>query len=207
MVLDKFVYDSDKKTGPDHPRSDQGRLPLHHRRRLQAHLPDPHAQRFDHRARHHLRCLHFARRQRLAAAARRRHRGDRRRRTSATCSIGRASSSVSTATGRSASRSTGGYARPRCRRSSTLPSRSSAHTPQIEPVPTTTRDVIEQASFPRAEPKACVNAAKPKTQKAEITTTSRQEEEKAPGFERRRQLRSAAAQDVKRKPKYEEAGR
>jgi hypothetical protein len=42
-----------------------------------------------------------------------------------------------------------------------------AETPQIEPVPTTTRDAVIEASFPDADPKACANASKPKTRKAE----------------------------------------
>ncbi len=42
-----------------------------------------------------------------------------------------------------------------------------SNTPQIEPVPATTRDAIEQASLPDAEPKVCLNLGKPKTQKAD----------------------------------------
>jgi hypothetical protein len=42
-----------------------------------------------------------------------------------------------------------------------------AKTPQIEPLPTTTRDGIVEASFPPAEDKACLSDKKPKTQKAE----------------------------------------
>jgi hypothetical protein len=41
------------------------------------------------------------------------------------------------------------------------------NTPQIEPVPSTTRDEIEQASLPDEEPKACSNPGQPKTRKAE----------------------------------------
>ncbi len=39
--------------------------------------------------------------------------------------------------------------------------------PQIEPMPTTTRDGVVDASFPEAEAKPCTNTAKPKTQKAD----------------------------------------
>jgi hypothetical protein len=41
------------------------------------------------------------------------------------------------------------------------------NTPQIEPVPSTTRDEIEQASLPDEDPKACSNPGQPKTRKAE----------------------------------------
>jgi len=42
-----------------------------------------------------------------------------------------------------------------------------SNTPQIEPVPSMTRDDIEQASLPDAEPKKCSNPGLPKTQKAD----------------------------------------
>lgn len=42
-----------------------------------------------------------------------------------------------------------------------------AKAPQIDPVPLMTRDVIEQGSFPESEPKSCLNVGKPKTQKAD----------------------------------------
>lgn len=42
-----------------------------------------------------------------------------------------------------------------------------ANAPQIDPVPLMTRDVIEQGSFPEAELKTCLNVGKPKTQKAD----------------------------------------
>ena len=41
-----------------------------------------------------------------------------------------------------------------------------ATTPQIEPLPTTTRDGVIEAAFPESEPKACANTEKPKIQKA-----------------------------------------
>ena len=40
-------------------------------------------------------------------------------------------------------------------------------TPQIEPLPTTTRDGVIEAAFPESEPKACANTEKPKIQKAD----------------------------------------
>ena len=40
-------------------------------------------------------------------------------------------------------------------------------TPQIEPLPTTTRDGVLEAAFPESEPKACANTEKPKIQKAD----------------------------------------
>lgn len=42
-----------------------------------------------------------------------------------------------------------------------------AKTPQIEPLPSTTRDGVVEASFPPAEDKSCLNEKKPKTQKAD----------------------------------------
>jgi uncharacterized membrane protein YgcG len=39
-------------------------------------------------------------------------------------------------------------------------------TPQIEPLPTTTRAGVIEAAFPEAEPKTCANTEKPKIQKA-----------------------------------------
>jgi hypothetical protein len=39
-------------------------------------------------------------------------------------------------------------------------------TPQIEPLPTTTRTGVIEAAFPEADPKACANTEKPKIQKA-----------------------------------------
>src|SRR5688572_5948480 len=41
------------------------------------------------------------------------------------------------------------------------------NSPQIEPVPSTTRGEIEQASLPDEDPKACSNPGQPKTRKAE----------------------------------------
>src|SRR6185436_7505901 len=40
-------------------------------------------------------------------------------------------------------------------------------TPQIEPLPTTTRNGVIEAAFPEAAPKACANTEKPKIQKAD----------------------------------------
>src|SRR5262245_52765168 len=39
--------------------------------------------------------------------------------------------------------------------------------PQIEPLPTTTREGVTEASFPEADEKPCLNTDKPKTQKAD----------------------------------------
>ena len=54
LVLDKFVYDSDKKAGINRARSHQGRFPVHYWRRLEADLSNPHPKCLDHGARHHL---------------------------------------------------------------------------------------------------------------------------------------------------------
>ena len=66
--------------------------------------------------------------------------------------------------------------------------------PQIEPVPPTTRSAVVDAAFPEAEPKDCANASS-EAENAKGRRRHAEEEEKAPGFERRQQLRSAAAQD------------
>lgn len=74
-------------------------------------------------------------------------------------------------------------------------------TPQIEPVPTTTRDAVIEASFPDADPKACANEVKPKTRKADGDGKPTKKKKKK---------RQASNDDdppprkvVKRKPKYE----
>ena len=78
------------------------------------------------------------------------------------------------------------------------------NTPQIEPVPSTTRDEIEQASLPDEDPKACVNEAKPKTRKAEDN------DDKPAKKKKKRQASNdddnyspPARKIVKRKPTYE----
>ena len=78
-----------------------------------------------------------------------------------------------------------------------------AETPQIEPVPTTTRDAVDRSVVPRRGPEGVRQRGQ--AEDAQGRGRRRQagkEEEKASGFERRRQLQSAAAQG-KRKPKYE----
>ena len=78
-----------------------------------------------------------------------------------------------------------------------------AETPQIEPVPTTTRDAVIEASFPDADPKACANEAKPKTRKAE------DDDDKPAKKKKKRQASNdddnynPPPRKVKRKPEYE----
>jgi hypothetical protein len=54
LVLDKFVYDSDKKAGSIVLDLTKGAFRFICWRRLEADLSDPHAKRLDHSARHHL---------------------------------------------------------------------------------------------------------------------------------------------------------
>jgi hypothetical protein len=72
--------------------------------------------------------------------------------------------------------------------------------PQIEPLPTTTRDGVIEASFPEAGEKACSNAPKPKTIKADDDDKPKK---------RKQQKRQASNDDYepprkKRKPQYEQ---
>ncbi len=78
MVLDKFVYDSDKKAGTIVLDLTKGAFRFITGVAIEADVSHPHAERLDHRARHHLRHVHSARQQRVVPPARRGHRGDRR---------------------------------------------------------------------------------------------------------------------------------
>jgi hypothetical protein len=74
-----------------------------------------------------------------------------------------------------------------------------ATTPQIEPLPTTTRDGVIDAAFPDSEPKACASKEKPKIQKADDNDKPKKKPKK----------RQASNDDYepprkKSKPKYEE---
>jgi hypothetical protein len=78
-----------------------------------------------------------------------------------------------------------------------------AETPQIEPLPTTTRDAVIEASFPDADPKACANEAKPKTRKAE-------DDDDKPTKKKKKKRQASNDDDnytpparKKRKPEYE----
>ncbi len=76
-----------------------------------------------------------------------------------------------------------------------------ATTPQIEPLPTTTRDGVIEAAFPEAEPKACANTEKPKIQKAD-------DNDDKPKKKSKRQASNnddyTPPRKTKTRPKYEE---
>ncbi len=74
--------------------------------------------------------------------------------------------------------------------------------PQIEPVPPTTRSAVVDASFPDAEPKACANAAKPKTQKADEDRPKKKKKRQASNDDDN--YNPPPRKTVKRTPKYEE---
>ena len=77
-----------------------------------------------------------------------------------------------------------------------------AMTPQIEPLPPTTRAEVIDASFPEAEDKACLTAAKPKTRKAD-----RDNDDDKP--KKKQKKRQASNDDYdpprkRRRPQYED---
>ena len=76
--------------------------------------------------------------------------------------------------------------------------------PQIEPVPTTTRSAVVDAAFPDAEPKDCANASKPKpkTQKADDDTPKKKKKRQASNDDNN--YDPPPRKTVKRTPKYEE---
>ena len=132
-------------------------------------------------------------------------RGDRRRRTSATCSIARVSLSKSTAAA--------SVSKPLNWKD--MPGRDAADfdvafpfvadtPPQIEPVPPTTRSAVVDAAFPEAEPKDCANASKPKpkTQKADDDTPKKKKKRQASNDDNN--YDPPPRKTVKRTPKYEE---
>ena len=76
--------------------------------------------------------------------------------------------------------------------------------PQIEPVPPTTRSAVVDAAFPEAEPKDCANASKPKpkTQKADDDTPKKKKKRQASNDDNN--YDPPPRKTVKRTPKYEE---
>ena len=54
-----------------------------------------------------------------------------------------------------------------------------AATPQIEPIPTTTRTAVIEATFPEQAPKTCSSSAKPKIQKADDSKPTRKKKRQA----------------------------
>jgi len=74
--------------------------------------------------------------------------------------------------------------------------------PQIEPVPSTTRSAVVDAAFPEAEPKACANASKPKPkiQKADDDKPKKKKKKQASNDN----YDPPPRKTVKRTPKYEE---
>ncbi|MCZ7595138.1 MAG: FecR domain-containing protein [Hyphomicrobium sp.] len=75
-----------------------------------------------------------------------------------------------------------------------------ANTPQIEPLPTTTRTGVIEAAFPDAEPKACANSGKPKTRKADDGDKPKKKKKRQASNDDYEPPRKT----VKRKPKYED---
>jgi len=75
--------------------------------------------------------------------------------------------------------------------------------PQIEPVPTTTRSAVVDAAFPEAEPKACANASKPKTQKADDDPPKKKKKRQASNDDDNN-YDPPPRKTAKRTPKYEE---
>ncbi|HWK34592.1 MAG TPA: FecR family protein [Hyphomicrobium sp.] len=62
--------------------------------------------------------------------------------------------------------------------------------PQIEPVPTTTRTAVIEAAFPEAAPKTCSSSTKPKIQRADDSNSTRKKKRRASNEKPRKKPRA-----------------